>query len=80
MDDQDSSKRLSEAHRKHAQTLSLISFLVIGALLYWLGHLIPLVRPRGLGDFLEIAHYLVCFFAVFTLPYMSDYFYSRLTR
>ncbi|MGR4041530.1 hypothetical protein [Pseudomonas sp. 910_21] len=68
------------AHRKHAQTLALISFFVLGGILYWLTTLAEHVHNKNWRDVLEFVLYAACFFAVFTIGPMTEFFYGRITR
>lgn len=65
---------------RHAQTLALIVFLVLGAALYWGWSMLSHVRSDGLRDLLEMAVYVASFFAVFTIQPLTYHFYSRLIR
>ena len=65
---------------RHAQTLSFMGFLALGAALIGLWTLLDHVSGKGLRGILEGAIYVACFFAVFTIQPMTHYFYARLIR
>lgn len=65
---------------RHAQTLSMVAFVAVGAALFWLWTLLDRVSTTGYHDALEGALYVACFFAIFAVRPLTDLFYSRLTR
>jgi len=65
---------------RHAQTLSLLGFVALGAVLMGLWTQIDHISSKVLRDVIEGALYVAAFFAVFTIQPMTYYFYSRLIR
>lgn len=65
---------------RRAQTLSLIVFLALGALLMGSWMLLDHIGSKDLRDLIEGALYVAAFFAVFTIQPLTHYFYSRLIR
>lgn len=69
-----------KAQTRHAQSLALIAFFIVGALLYWSFSLLGYVHSKGLRDVLEMTLSVACFFAIFLVNPLTDYFLTRLTR
>jgi len=65
---------------RQAQTYSMMAFAAFGAILLGFGLLLDHIGSKGLRDVIEGALYVACFFAIFTVSPMTNYFYARLTR
>lgn len=65
---------------RHAQTLALLGFSVLGAILIVLWSQLDYINSKGLRDVIEGALYVAAFFGVFTIQPMTHHFYSRLIR
>lgn len=65
---------------RQAQTFAIMAFIALGAALLGLLMLLDHIGSKGPRDVLEGAIYVACFFAIFTVSPMTDYFYSRLIR
>lgn len=65
---------------RHAQTLSLIAFLALGAVIMGLWGQLDHVKGKTLHDVCEAVLYIAAFFAVFTIQPMAYHFYARLIR
>lgn len=65
---------------RHAQTLSLLWFVALGAVLIGIWTQIDHISSKSVRDVAEWAIYVAAFFAVFTIQPMTYRFYSRLIR
>jgi hypothetical protein len=64
----------------HAQTLALVGFFIIGAILMGSFVLVGHIDNKTVRTLIEWALYVPAFFAVFTINPMTHYFYTRLSR
>lgn len=65
---------------RHAQTLALVGFFIIGAILMGSFVLVEHIDNKTARTLIEWALYVPAFFAVFTIQPMTYYFYTRLSR
>lgn len=65
---------------RQAQTFAIMAYIAIGAVLMGLWLLSGHISSKGYRDAAEGAIYVACFFAIFTVRPITDYFYVRLIR
>lgn len=65
---------------RHAQTLALVGFFIIGAILMGSFILAGHIDNKSVRTLVEWALYVPAFFAVFTIQPMTHHFYTRLNR
>lgn len=69
-----------QAEHRRAQGLAVLTFICLGAVVYWLGGLLDALPRGAVRDLLQFSLYAAASFAVLALRPLTEFYESVMTR
>lgn len=69
-----------QAEHKRAQGLAVLTFICLGAGVYWLGGLLDALPRGAVRDLLQFSLYVAASFAVLALRPLTDFYQAAIAR